>query len=64
MAFAFVLGAMLIAVAAIVSLLAALYMVLAKYLTDAGAALSVGLLGLLIAGGMLWLASKTANPTK
>lgn len=54
----------MVGVGAIVALLAALYMVLSTQLGDAGAALAVGILGLLIAGGLLWLASKAVNPTK
>lgn len=64
LAFAFALGAIMVGIGAIVALLAALFMVLSTQLGDAGAALAVGILGLLIAGGLLWLASKTVNPTK
>lgn len=64
LAFAFVLAAMMIAVAAIIALLAALFIVLAAQVGNAGAALIVGVLALFISGGLLWLASKTANPTK
>ena len=46
------------------ALLAALFIVLAAQVGNAGAALIVGVLALFISGGLLWLASKTANPTK
>lgn len=64
MAFALAIGAALVGVAAMIALLASLWIVLQSKLGDAGAALIVGVIGLLISGGLLWLAHHTTESTK
>jgi uncharacterized protein (DUF983 family) len=51
-------------VAAVIALLAALWIVLESQMGDAGAALVVGVIGLIIAGGLLWLANHATRSTK